>query len=94
MNEIVILQSAEADWYVHFSRHGEKFDRAFLRTDKFLKFNPDMGTKTQIPGIRRLLISRTTFGIFYSLTGHRIVLSAILDLRQNLEQIEHRLRGL
>jgi len=93
MNEVVILQSAEADWYVHYSRHVENFDRAFPRAVGLLKSNAEMGTKIQIPGIRRLLISRTTFGMFNSLTGHRIVLSAILDLRQSPEQIDRRLRG-
>lgn len=43
MNEIVILQSAEADWYVHFSRFGEKFDNEFLSTMCLLKSNPEMG---------------------------------------------------
>ena len=92
MNEIVILQAAEADWYVHFSRYGERFDRAFLKTIGLLMLNSEMGTRTKFPGIRRLLISKTTFGVFYSLTGRRIVLSAILDLRQSPEQIESRLR--
>lgn len=93
MNEIVILQSAEADWYVHFSRFGEKFDNEFLSTMCLLKSNPEMGAGTPFEAVRRVLIRNTTFGIYYEYTGKRIIVSAILDLRQDPMQIERRLRG-
>lgn len=92
MREIVILQSAEADWYVHYSRFGEKFDDAFLSTICLLKSNPEMGTRTPFGSVRRVLIRNTIFGIFYEQSGKRIIVSAILDLRQDPALIERRLR--
>lgn len=93
MNEIVILQSAEGDWFNHFSRFGERFDNAFLSTVSLLKLNPKMGAWTKFGQIRRVLVTKTQFGIFYELVGPRIVISSILDLRQDPAQIERRLLG-
>lgn len=94
MNEIVILQSAEADWYSIYVRLGDKFDQAFLRAVQFLSDNHEMGPRVQATDYRRLLIPETPYGIFYSITGTRVLIAAILDLRQDPEQIKRRLRDL
>ena len=44
--------------------------------------------------IRRLIVTRTNFGIFYSLTGTRILVGAVMDLRQSPKIIEGRLQQL
>jgi hypothetical protein len=40
---------------------------------------------------RRFLVPNFPFGIFYSVEGHRILISAVLDLRQDPERIRERL---
>jgi hypothetical protein len=52
-----------------------------------------MGARTKFGQIRRVLVTKTQFGIFYELVGPRIVISSILDLRQDPAQIERRLLG-
>jgi hypothetical protein len=42
-------------------------------------------------GFRRGLISRFPFGSYYKIEGKRIVVFAVLDLRQNPESIQSRL---
>lgn len=42
---------------------------------------------------RRLLIGGFPFGIFYSIEGGRIIVTAVMDLRQNPEMIRRRLGG-
>ena len=43
--------------------------------------------------IRRLVISKTPLGIFYTVTGNRVHIAAILDLRQSPESIQKRLHS-
>jgi hypothetical protein len=42
---------------------------------------------------RRMLIRSFPFGIFYQVQSKRLVVAAILDLRQNPELLERRLFG-
>ncbi|MEQ1854108.1 MAG: hypothetical protein ABMA01_21250 [Chthoniobacteraceae bacterium] len=44
--------------------------------------------------IRRLVVPRTPLGIFYSVTGSRVFIGAVLDLRQPQRAIRKRLREL
>lgn len=39
---------------------------------------------------RRFLVSNFPFGIFYSVTARRIIISTVLDLRQDPERIRER----
>ena len=41
--------------------------------------------------IRRLVVSRFPYGIFYAVEGQRIIVHAVLDLRQDPEDIRNRL---
>jgi hypothetical protein len=41
--------------------------------------------------IRRLVVSKTPLGVFYALAGRRVLVAAILDLRQSPESIQKRL---
>lgn len=42
---------------------------------------------------RRLLVHGFPYGIFYSLEGGRIIVSGVMDLRQDPEAMRRRLRG-
>jgi hypothetical protein len=43
--------------------------------------------------MRRLLVQGFPFGIFYTLEGRRIIVSGVMDLRQDPKVIARRLRG-
>ena len=42
---------------------------------------------------RRLLVHGFPYGVFYTIEGRRIIVAAIMDLRQDPEIIRRRLRG-
>lgn len=56
-----------------------------------LEQNPEIGVKVHVSPYRRLYIQNTTFGIFYSISGNRVLVAAILDLRQDPDRIDQRL---
>jgi hypothetical protein len=92
--EIVLLQGAQSDLLSIYASRGEK---AYLRADKalgILRAFPEAGPINFGGKIRRLIVSKTTLGIFYSITGRRVLVGAVMDLRQDLHAIEGRLRTL
>jgi plasmid stabilization system protein ParE len=42
---------------------------------------------------RRLLVHGFPYGIFYTIEGRRIIVSGVMDLRQDPDVIRRRLRG-
>jgi hypothetical protein len=40
---------------------------------------------------RRLLVHGFPYGIFYTIEGHRIIISGVMDLRQDPSKIRQRL---
>jgi plasmid stabilization system protein ParE len=94
MTEVVLLQSAQSDWFSIYRRRDDSFERPFVRAMALLEINPEIGTKVHVSPYRRLLIANTTFGIFYSVSGNRVYVAAILDLRQDPERIDQRLLDL
>ena len=99
MSELVFLFSADADIqsaYEFYERsrpgRGEVFmrylDLAFGRLREFPESAPVF-----YRSYRRMLMRGFPFGIFYALEGRRIVISSIMDLRQDPEAIRRRLRG-
>ena len=65
---------------------GEEFIRCVDAKLEFIKRHPKM-----YKDFRRGLISRFPFGIYYTIERKRIVVFAVLDLRQNPEKIQSRL---
>ena len=55
-----------------------------------LKQNPGMA-QIYDGRFRRLLVRGFSCGLFYTLTGNRIFVTAVLDLRQDPERIRQRL---
>ena len=93
-HEIVLLQGAQSDLLSIYAAQGE---RAYLRVDNalgILRLFPEAGPMHYKSRIRRLIVTRTNFGIFYSVTGTRVLVGAVMVLRQSPKIIEGRLRQL
>ncbi|SKA81610.1 hypothetical protein SAMN02745166_00786 [Prosthecobacter debontii] len=58
----------------------------------YLRGHPEIGLRYQTP-YRRLLISKFPYGIFYEVQSQRVVLVAVMDLRQNPRVIRQHLFG-
>jgi plasmid stabilization system protein ParE len=97
MSELLILSRAEADVLEVQARLeevlpglGNRFNaRAEEALDRLLVF-PESGPVYSAP-FRRLLIRDFPHGIFYIIEGRRIVVHAVLDLRQVPRDIARRL---
>src|ERR1700726_2965930 len=93
---IVLLLSAERDlqvaynWVEEHRRGREQFflQDVDLRLEHLKKF-PLIG-RLYRGRYRRLLIPRYPFGIFYVVESNRIVIHAVLDLRQDPKKIRER----
>jgi plasmid stabilization system protein ParE len=92
MAEIVILQGAQSDLIKITIRYGDRFDssldRAFRQLMQFPESAPQYSSE---PLTRRILIPNSHLAAFYSVTGDRVLVLAVLDLRQSPEKIEDRL---
>lgn len=80
--EIILLQAAQADTLQHFTRFGETFSHQLDRALELLASNPELGTRFRA-NYRRFLIRHTPLGVFYTVSGSRILVGAIVDLRQD-----------
>lgn len=92
--EIVLLQGAQGDLLSIYIGQGV---RAYHRVDNalgILRIFPEAGPMHFKGRIRRLVVTKTNLGIFYSVTGARVLVGAILDLRQSSDSIGRRLREL
>ena len=98
MAEIVILAGAQSDVfdaYLYYDSVDEELGESFARQvdhalDRIAEF-PEIGTPFEI-AIRRFLMPRFPFGVFYTLEANRVMIQAVLDLRQSPEQILRRLQ--
>ena len=99
MSELVFLFSADGDIQTAFEFYesvqagrGEIFmrhlDVAFGRLRTFPEIAPIF-----YEAYRRLLVHGFPYGIFYVIEGRRIIVSSVMDLRQDPNIIRQRLRG-
>jgi plasmid stabilization system protein ParE len=95
--DVVFLLSAEQDLQEAYSwveEHRQAREQLFLQDVELqlehLKRFP-LVERIYRGRYRRLLITRYPFGIFYVAESNRIVIHAILDLRQDPERIRERL---
>jgi toxin ParE1/3/4 len=95
--EIVLLLAADEDLQAAFEwvgRHREGRGKEFISdVDRALdqvRHFPRSG-KVYRGRYRRLLIPKYPFGIFYVVETDRVVIHAIMDLRQDPKSIERRL---
>jgi len=88
--EIVLLQSAQADLLEIYSQHGEASYHVIDRSLERIRLMP--GIAPIYHGrFHRKIVRGTTYGIFYAIVGERIIVSFVLDLRQDPSVIERRL---
>ena len=97
MLEVVFLLSADVDVQSAYERfedftegRGDQFLALLYHLKDLLGKNPRMGVAVG-RGFRKLSMTRFDYGIFYTIEGGRIFVSAVLDLRQNPETIRARL---
>lgn len=88
--ELVILQAAQADLLEIYVRSGELAEAKIDRSLELLCEQPRMGSVFD-GDLRRLVVSGSPFGVFYFVYPARIVVAAVLDLRQEPEWIRKRL---
>ena len=92
--ELILLQGAQSDLLQIYSERGE---RAYLRVDRslgILRIFPESGAIHLDERIRRLVVAKTPLGVFYTVTEDRVLIGAVLDLRQSTKAIRKRLREL
>ena len=95
--EVVVLRGAESDLQSAFNHYEDKAEG--LGEEFLLAIDGSLTAVGQFPEmarvyhktIRRLVISRFPYGIFYAVEGQRIIVHAVLDLRQDPENIRNRL---
>ena len=98
MAEVVLLSGAEDD---ALSIYFELFDKSEERAERFssavdrslsdLAQFPEIGMKFEAPFRRKLVPGFYEFGVFYTVEGTRIMVHAILNLRQDPRAIRRRL---
>ena len=89
MKELVVLSGADAHVQEIYSKleeradgRGDAFYADFVESCSLLSHQPEIG-KRYHSCHRRLVMRRWNVGVFYSIEGSRIMISAVMDLRQN-----------
>jgi toxin ParE1/3/4 len=99
VSEIVFLFSADSDIQTAFEFYeavqpgrGEVFMRHLDAAFGQLRSFPEIASLFHGP-YRRLLVHGFPYGIFYSIEGGRIIVSGVMDLRQNPGSVGLRFGG-
>ena len=97
MTDLILLRQADDDIQTAFNRfeefqngRGELFIRQLDAALTLMRQPPDIAP-VYSGRYRRMLIQDFPYGIFYEVQPRRIVVSAIVDLRQDPETIRRRL---
>ena len=88
--EVVLLQSAQADLLEIYTLHGEASYHVIDRSMERIRLMPEIAPIYH-GRFHRKVVRGTPFGIFYAIVGKRIIVSFVLDLRQDPSVIERRL---
>jgi plasmid stabilization system protein ParE len=97
VTDLVFLLSADIDIqsaYEFYESSQEGRGRVFMRHldlsfGRLVAF-PEIAPMFREP-YRRLLVHGFPYGIFYTIEGHRIIISGVMDLRQDPSKIRQRL---
>jgi plasmid stabilization system protein ParE len=99
MIELILLLQADLDIQAAFERYedfqagrGEVFLRHLDAALGLLRQHPEIAPVYAGP-YRRMLIREFPYGIFYEVMPTRLVIAAVVDLRQNPHTIRRRLFG-
>ncbi len=94
---VELLRGAEADLleaYIRFEQTsggaGDRFYRTLDRALENVRQHPQIAPIYRA-AYRRLVLPQFGLGVFYAIEGERVMVGAILDLRQNPDAIERRL---
>jgi plasmid stabilization system protein ParE len=95
VNEIVVLLGAEIDFQALYerqptARRAEQLESEVLSAFRKLVQFPRSGSAFEIE-YRRFLLKAFPYALFYELEGRRILIHAVLDIRQDPESIRRRL---
>ena len=101
MSDLVWTLGAEADVQGIYQRLesweeglGDHFYREILSSVKILQVYPRIGPIIHDSNIRRVLVFNRNYGLYYTEEKRGVILHALLDLRQNPDDIRKRLKGL
>ena len=95
VNEIVILLGAQIELQSCFakqptSRQANRFEAEVRAVSRQLERFPYSGRSYE-GQFRRCLLRRFRYGLFYTLEGSRVMIHAVLDVRQSPAAIRRRL---
>jgi toxin ParE1/3/4 len=97
MIDLILLLQAESDIQSAFNRceaiqegRGELFLNRVDVVLGMLRRHPELGSVYAAP-FRRILVRDFPYGIFYQVQPSRIIVNAVLDLRQDQERIRRKL---
>ena len=97
MKSAVWTLAAEADVQAHYERletsepgRGDRFYGEVLSMVKLLESLPELGPVVFGNRLRRVLVFNRHYGLFYVVEPRGVILHALLDLRQDPEQIQRR----
>jgi toxin ParE1/3/4 len=95
--EVVYLLAADVDiqsayeWFEEQREgRGDQFLRDLRKLESLLAHNPMMGVRA-VRNVRKLLMPRFEFGIFYTVEGSRIMVAMVCDMRRDPAYIRSRL---
>jgi plasmid stabilization system protein ParE len=99
MTELILLSQADLDIQTGFERYedyqqgrGEVFMRQLDAAFTLLRQHPEVAPAYAGP-YRRMLVREFPYGIFYQAQPARIIVAAIMDLRQDPQAIRRKLVG-
>ncbi|HEX8296263.1 MAG TPA: hypothetical protein VF593_08180 [Chthoniobacteraceae bacterium] len=96
VSEIHVLLGAEIELQTVFDlqptlQRGEAFNRLAQSAFQQLARHPHSGGRFLNSSFRRLVLAPTCYALFYQVEGRRVMVHALLDLRQDPEAIRRRL---
>lgn len=73
---------------------GDRFYAEVLEDLNLLESFPEIGSLVYADKVRRVLVFNRNYGLYYVVEKNRLVIHALLDLRQDPDQIRRRFHGL
>lgn len=99
MIELILLLQADSEIQGAFNRYeeiqsgrGEVFLRQLDLAFGIVRRNPEIGSKYGM-NYRRILVRGFPYGVFYQVQPARIIVAAVLDLRQSPDRLRKRLQS-
>jgi plasmid stabilization system protein ParE len=97
MIDLIVLLGAEVESQEIYNQledirpgKGDRFLETLAKCYGQLCDYPESGPRVR-KTYRRLLVPHTNYGIYYTLEGRRLMIAAVVDVRQDPEAIERRL---